>query len=140
MPKNYLLADIKELLESLGYSNIYTNKITNQTSQESSLYESIYLLEQDSTTDFSNISNLDFDLYIRRADPEIAETDARAVYHALHGRRENVDTVANGYSKINLIQALTRPKVYSTIASGSNVVEYIIKFRIQWIDSDFDNI
>lgn len=140
MPRNYILADIKEILESLGYTNIYTNQVTNQTSQESALYDSIYLIEQNSSTDFSNISNLEFDLYLRRQDPEVAENVARAIYHSLHGRRENIDTVANGYSKINLIQAISRPRVYSTLASGANVVEYIIKFRVQWIDGDFDNL
>jgi len=139
---DYVLANIREMLIAQGYSQsiIITNQVIMQTSNNSSLQNAIFLIEESSQPILSNNSFLDFALYLRNSDPQTAETQILDIYHYLHGKRGNVGTVANNKVKINLVQALSRPYVYSLNTTGANLVEYVIKFRVQYIDTDFDNI
>lgn len=140
---NYILADVREILVENGYASdrILTNQVIEQTNTESGMQDLIILVEESGSQPImGNVASSDFALYLRRQDPETAETDIRDIYHLLHGRRGNTNTVANSYSKINIIQALTRPYVYSVETTGGNMLEYVIKFRVQYVDTDFDNI
>ena len=128
------------MIESFGYSDIILQTIGQQTSLETSLQSAIFIIEESNLPILSNLQYSDIAIYIRRPDPEQANTVSQDLFHKLHGRRGNVGTVSTDHAKINLITALTKPFAYSTITTGSNMTEYVIKVRIEYIDTDFDNI
>lgn len=141
MALKHILKSVKNILVAEGYASdqIILQNIKPE-SKESSLSSAIFIIEESSTPILSNLQFADIAIYIRRPSAEDGNIVAQDIYHKLHGRRGNSGTVTNNNAKINIITALTRPYAYSTITTGSNMVEYQIKFRVQYIDTDFDNI
>lgn len=141
MALNFILKDIKSILVAYGYNadEIILQTIGAQTSENTSLQSSIFIIADPTNGNYSNYQVQDISLYIRRPNPDDVNIVAEDIYHKLHGRRGGAGTVANNFNKILLIQAISKPFAYSTTTSGSNTTEYVIKFRVQYIDTGFDN-
>jgi len=141
MTLNFLLSDIRQILINYDYRSdeIILQTVGQQTSLATSLQNAIYIIEESNMPSVSNLQFSDIAIYVRRPNPESANTVAQDIYHKLHGRRGNAGVVSAGFAKINIIEALSKPYAFSTNTTGANTTEYVIKFRVQYIDTDFAN-
>lgn len=141
MALNFILKDIKSILVNAGYSGgeIILQTANYQTSQNTSLQNAIFLISESSPVSMDSYISTDFALYVRRPDPEQANTVSQDIYHTLHQKRGNVGLVSANYAKLDLIMALTQPYPYSVITTGGNVTEFVTKYRVNYIDTDFEN-
>lgn len=130
------------MLVNQGYNSneIIISTIVEQPTDDTSLQSSIFLIPESTDSEVSNLQQQDFALYLRRPSPEQANTDSKKIFHYLNGKRGNVGTVAQGYAKLLWIDCKAKPYTYSVKTTGGNLTEVVMKFTINYIDTDFDNI
>jgi len=142
MALNYILKDIKTMLVNQGFTadDIVISTVIEQPTDDTSLQNAIFLIPESTQANVSNYQTFDFALYLRRADVETANTDSRTIFEYLNGKRGNIGLVSAGYAKILWIEVKAQPYTYSVRTTGGNLTEIAMKFTINYINTDFDNI
>lgn len=137
---NYILADIRTYLLSQNYTDIYIDYVTDNPETNSSIQEGIFLISEPSPTLTSQGGLINrtsiFSLYVRRGDPEQARVVSEEILHKLATIRGTVGTLASGNRKINYIETLTPPYLYG-INANNGLTEFISRYSVQYVDSDF---
>lgn len=139
MPFNYPLENVREMLLAQNLENIYIDNIVEDPEKNISVQSAIFLIPETSTPTLTNLQTLDFSCYVRNSNIDTAFEQSWQIWHYLHNKRGNFNTVANNYLKITLIEGITSPYQFSTTSTGANFNEYITRLRIHYIDTNFDN-
>lgn len=137
-----MLENIKELLNTdlaIPNNEIIIDQIIENVDLDSGMQDLVALIPESSVPGFSPSTILDFSLYVRGGDPDVTAARVKTIYQYLHGHRGNAGTVAQGYNKLNLIEALSTPYTYSLTANGGDLYESVTKYRIHYVENNFDN-
>jgi hypothetical protein len=131
---NYYLNDIKSLLTTEGYTNIFINRLQD-TSTSTSLENAIFLMAEGGNNDGTQIEyTRDFTIYVRRTTQSASETDANAIWKYLNYFTGGV----TGANTVNIKRITTRNSPYPyTVDNSTNINEFIITMTAHIIDSDF---
>ena len=140
MALNYILEDIRQLLLNMGYpaSEVILQNVIADPNQYSSLQNAIFIMEDSSPVSMDANIITDFSIYVRRKTVKQGQIVSNNIYHKLHQKRGNIDEVSEGNAKINLIQALSRPIPYSASTTGAKLMEFATRYRVTYIDTDFE--
>jgi hypothetical protein len=132
----YYLDDIKSLLVSQGYDNIYIDYLIEKPAENTALGESILLYAQGGVSNTNTpLESRDFAIYVRRKKSLVAQTIAEAVYQYLDSYQGGI--TGGTHSKIRRIITRQSPMPFPT---SSKLREYVMTFTAEISNKDRVNI